>query len=469
MSVVAAGTTPSTAIVAPATVASTVAPLQSGVTFEDPVTAALTLVVFAGLSALASGTLAVAYRWYFKQTVPEGLTILAGVALVALYINTASLGVAVSQGTVDLFRPGVVVFNVVALGTATVTAPVGRRIGDRLARALFSAVDRRAFEDEVGTMVRSAGRVTSVTLPTAIEDMESYDPVTAETKAELAGKTLVFPRRLTVDQLRDRVIERLKEDYSVGYVDIDLTEEATVEYLAVGLRVAGIGATLAPGTVAVAIRADPPNNAAAGDMVQVWRDGETPERVTSGELRGVAGETVTLAVDEGDADALAPGDPYRLVTLPAEPRADRAFATLLRGVDETMAMVTVAEGSDLVGATPRSLSATVLAIRPVDAPLLTLPDRDRPFAAGESISALGRPDVLRRLEERAAPPATTAAESADGDGEADGTGSESGTDSQNGTSVDADGTVSDAEETGDDEPTRDDEATGTDGSSTRSP
>lgn len=468
---------------APATTLPTT--LQSGVTFEDPVAAGLTLVVFALLSVFAAGTLAIAYRWYFKQSVPEGIAVITSVGIVALYINTASLGVAVSQGTVDLFRPGVVVFNVVALGTATVAAPVGRRIGDRLSTVLFSAAGLRAFEDDVGTVVRSVGRVTSVTLPRDIEDMESYDPVTAETKAELAGKTLVFPRRLTVEELRSRLSERLKEDYSVGYVDVDLTEEATVEYLALGHRVAGIGATLAPGTVAVAIRADPPNNAATGDMVQVWRDGESPARVTSGELRGVAGETVTLAVDEGDAGQLSPSESYRLLTLPAEPRADRRFATLLRGVDETMVMVTVAEGSELVGSTPRSVSATVLAIRPVEGSLLTLPNRDRPFAAGETISALGRPDVLRRLEERATtpatPPAETTGDGSDGVAAADDVAGDAGTDADNGTgNHTGNGTESDVDETtgdgnvasdttGDVTSDTDDERAGTGGSSTRSP
>ena len=379
------------------------AALQTGVTFEDPFTAAITLVVFALLSVLGAGSLAITYRWYFKQSVPEGISILVGVAVVALYINTASLGAAVGEGAVDLFRPGVVFFNVTALGVATAAAPAGRRIGDTLSSRLFSVVGLKQFEGDMGTVVRSAGRVTSVTLPETIEDMESYDPVTAETKAELASKTLVFPRRLTVEQLRTRLVERLKEDYSVGYVDVDLTDEATVEYLALGIRIAGIGATLAPGTVAVAVRADPPNNAAAGDMVQVWRVGETTERVVTGELRATAGDTATLAVDEGDASALSPTEPYRLLTLPAEPRADREFATLLRGVDETMSMVTVGDNSDLAASTPQSLTATVLAVRPVEGKLMALPDRDRGFAAGETIYVLGRPDVLRRLEERAAP------------------------------------------------------------------
>lgn len=384
-----------------------ISPFQSGVTFEDPTTAVTNLIVFVALSLLASGGLTVAYRWYFKSAIPEGIAALAGVATVALYINTVSLGVVVSQQSVDLFRPGVVFFNVVALGAATVAAPVGRRLGDRIAADLFALIGLGEADTEVTTMVRSVGRVTSVTLPEEIEDMESYDPVTDETKAELAGKTLLFPRRLTVEELRSRLSSRLKEDYGVGYVDVDLTAEGTIEYLAVGSRAAGVGATIAPGTVAVVIRADPPNNASPGDQVQVWSTDETSERLTNGEIRGVAGDTVTLAVDEADAELLSPTAQYRLLTLPAEPQADREFATLLRSVDETMSTVTVGAGSELVGKSSRAISTAVLAIKSagkIDA----LPDRDREFAANETLYVLGRPDVLRGLEAQA----TTAAEPA---------------------------------------------------------
>jgi len=249
-------------------------------------------------------------------------------------------------------------------------------------------------------MVRSVGRVISVTLPKEVEDMESYDPVTDETKAELAGKTLLFPRRLTVEELRSRLNSRLKEDYGVGYVDVDLTANGTVEYLAVGSRAAGVGATIAPGTVAVAIRADPPHNAASGDQVQVWSTGETPQRLTNAELRGVAGDTVTLAVDDADAELLSPTETYRLVTLPAEPQADREFATLLRSVDETMSTVTVGAGSELVGETAQTISTAVLAIKS-EGKIIALPDRDCAFAANETLYVLGRPDVLRGLETQA--------------------------------------------------------------------
>ena len=377
---------------------------QSGVTFSDPLVAMITLVIYSILSVFGAGVIAIIYRWYFREEVPEGIAILIGVAVVALYINTASLGVVVGEGAVDLFRIEVVLFNVVALGVATAGAPVGQRLGDRIAVDVFAIRGLRDIEGEMGKVVRSVGRTTMVTLPTEIEDMDSYDPVSKETKTEMAGKRFHFPRRLTVEELRERIVDRIKEDYAVGYVDVDLTDDGQIDYLAVGSRMAGVGPTLAPGTVAIAVTADPPNNAAAGDLVQLWTAAEGPELVVSGELRSVSGDISTIAIDENDIETVDPSQSYRLVTLLETPRPDREFATLLRSVDETIASVEVSPESLLTDETLSMTDAIIIAVRSADGTLEALPARDRVFSGNETVYAIGRPAVLRRLEEAATTP-----------------------------------------------------------------
>ena len=270
--------------------------------------------------------------------------------------------------------------------------------------------------------LRGVARLSSVELPPTdeIEDMPSYDPVPPAVKAELGGKTLLFPRAGT-ETLRDRLTTRLKEDYNVGYVDAELADDGTVTYLALGSRLAGIGPTLGPGTCAVAIEADPASDAGPGDIVQVWTpasagtnessgsgteppaptDAAAARRVTTAELRATAGETVTLVVDESDAAALSPAERYRLVTLPVSTRADQEFASLLRASDETLGVVELPDGSPLGGVTVGELDAAVVAVRERSGTLDALPPRGRPLEAGDSVYAIGRPDVLRGLEERA--------------------------------------------------------------------
>ncbi|MFB6194533.1 MAG: potassium transporter TrkA [Haloplanus sp.] len=366
------------------------------------------LVVFGVGAALVTGTAALVYRWYTKLRLPFWLSILLGLSLVALYLNTVGLFSDLLSGETGIFSPRLVVFNVVSLGVGAVAAPLGRAVGDRIATDVFAVAGVRELDVEVSRLVRSVGRITDVTLPEDaddIDDIEGYDPVSPEIKTALAGKTLIFPRRLTRAELEERFATRLKDDYGVGHVDVELTDDGTVDYLALGSRMTGIGPTLAPGTVAVAVRADPANAASPGDRVQVWRRDPTPERLLTAELRAHVDDVATLAVAEEEASRLDASATYRLVTLPAEPQAEREFASLLRAADETMYVVTVDEGSDLVGASVESLDTTVVAVEGVDGGVDTLP-RDRTLAAGDAVYVVARPETYRRLDARSDPSAS---------------------------------------------------------------
>jgi hypothetical protein len=344
------------------------------------------------LSGAVAAALAALHRWYARSRVPGGLAVLAGAGAVALVLNTmATLGNALVE---DGFSSSAALANVAVFLGAAVAASAGVRVGDRVGAAV-------ATDDvDVRQLVRAVGRTVTVRLPEEIEDMPEFDPVAPATKAELAGAELRFPGRLTVDELRERLVDRLRSDYGVGRVDLDLSEDGEVTYLALGARAAGLGPTLTPGSAAVAIHADPANGASAGDLVQVY-DGTPPERVATGEVRGTAGDVVTLAVDEDDAAALDDTTRYRLITLPNEPRADHAFASVLRAADETMGLVTVGEGSPLVGTTVGALAPTVVAVRGAGG-VEPIPSRSRALAADDAVWVVARPDAIRRLEAAAA-------------------------------------------------------------------
>lgn len=357
---------------------------------------------FAVVAFVVTGAAAAVHRWYFKERLGEGIAVLVGVSVVALYLNTTGLFGDVLGGRVPgLFAPETVAFNVVALGVAALAALPGRVAADRLTTDVFAVAGAKELDEDVGRLVRTVGRVTPVELPEEIDDMEGYDPVDEEVKARMAGKTLLFPKRLPPAELRDRLVTRLKDDYDVGYVDVDLTEDREVAYLALGSRMAGIGPTLVPGTCAVAVRADPANSASPGDVVQVWSTDGEPTRVATAELRGTAGDVATVALDEADAAKLDAATEYRLVTLPSEPQADREFASLLRAADETLGVVTVAADSPLTERTVGDLDVTVVAIRPEGGEIQALPGRSRTPAPGDTLYIVARPELLRRLESEA--------------------------------------------------------------------
>jgi len=370
---------------------------QAPVAAVDLFSASVSLIGLAILAAAVAATVAAIYRWYVKARVPVGLAVLGGLAIVAIYLNTSTALGQVIGGARGLLDLETAMVNIAIFVAAAVASYGGNLAGDRLARE-FALAGAGEFEEDVGRLVRAIGRAIVVTLPDEIEDIEGYDPVAEATKSDLAGKSFVFPRGLTVDQLRERLITRLREDHGVGHVGVDLTRDGTVEYLALGSRAAGLGPTLAPGTAATAITADPPNAASAGDTVQVWSTEAEPSRVLTAELRAAADDVVTLAADLADVDRLDSEVRYRLVTLPAEARVDREFASLLRNADETMDVVTIAEGSPLDGAPVGSLDLAVIARRPAGGSIDAIPPRSTIISAADTLYALGRPEALRRLQ-----------------------------------------------------------------------
>ena len=365
------------------------------------------VIVFTVFATTAGGLVGVLYRWYAGERVADGLSVLVGLSVVAIYLNTAGGLGDVIGGDIDLLAVETAVFNTVVFFLAGIAAAVGGRLGDRIGVGLFAVSGGGRVDRDVSRIVRTVGRVTTIELPEDIGDIDGYDPVDAAIKEKLAGETLVFPRRLTVEELRTRFVERLRTDYGIGHIDVDFAGDGTVEYLAVGGRESGIGATLPPGSAAVAVKADPPNNASPGDTVQVWTEGDpatgtSPQRVTNAEIRGTADDLVTLAMDEPDAKRLDQDRRYRLVTLPVEPRADREFAAQLRSAEETMGAATVTEGSVLIGDSVSAIDVVVVAVQTAKGDVIAIPTQSRTIEAGETIYAIGRPDRLRKLEAAAA-------------------------------------------------------------------
>ncbi len=350
------------------------------------------LAILAGVIALV---VAFGYRWYVRESIPRGLALLVALSGVAAYLNTTTILGEIIGGTDDVAQEAL--FNIVAFGAGIAGAYVGRAVGDGSAANVFSVTTFGDVDDGVGRLVTAVGRAVTVELPAEIDDIVGYDPVPPETKAALAGRTFVFPRQLTVGELHDRLITRLKADYDVGHVDLELDQDGSVRHLGIGSLAAGIGPTLPPATSAMAIRADPAFAASAGDVVQVWET-EPPERVLTAELRGVAGDVVTLALDASDTAKLDQSETYRLVTLPVEDRPDREFAALLREADETFSSIPIAEGSVLDGIAVGAIDATVVSVTPATGPATVLPGPEVVLGAGDVIHAIARPEALRRVE-----------------------------------------------------------------------
>ena len=354
------------------------------------------LLGIAAMAVVPATLAAVAYRAAFEDRIPPWLALTAGIAVVALYLGTTP-ALAVLFDETEPSQLSTALFNVAALVLAAGGGALGREVGDHFGAEVLAWQPTHESGEGVSQLARAVGQVTTVSLPETIEDAPGYDPVPQRTKTELAGSQFVFPRGLTVAELEDRIAEQLRSDYGIGVVDIRFDEYGDIESLAVGTRAAGIGATLPPATNAVAVRADPGFSASTGDVVQVWEP-DSMQRVCTGELRGVADDVVTIAIDAADTPKVDPTRRYRLVTLPVDDRPDREFASLLRAAEETFSTATVEAGSPLHGQPVGALDLTLIAIRPEAGDPVPFPDSEYRLAPGDLLFVIATPGTLRRLE-----------------------------------------------------------------------
>lgn len=353
-----------------------------------------------GLAILAGAATTIAsfiYRTRVRNQLPDGATVILGLGIVAIYLNTRLIFIQYAGGTGNPLSVSEALVNVTVFIAAGIAAYGGRYVGDRLGTS--DRISWKWLQPDFSPIVRAAGRFITVTLPDEIGDIEGYDPVADDSKTVLEGRTLDFPRGLTVSELQSELTSRLRDEHDIGYVDLEITADGTVEYLAVGQRPVGIGPTLPPKSAAVAIRADPPFSASPGDTLQLWYNSSGGEkRLGTAELRASVGQITTVVTDEAIANRIDPTVEYRLMTLSADSHPDREFAAMLRRADETMSIVEIGTESPLVGISVSALDITILAIRSSKGEIETIPDRERVIQPGDNLFAVGRPDTLRKLE-----------------------------------------------------------------------
>ncbi|WP_136718244.1 TrkA C-terminal domain-containing protein [Halorientalis salina] len=329
---------------------------------------------------------------------PEGATLIVGLGVVAVYLNTRLALVQFISNRGEMVSTGEALLNISVFVVAGFASYVGRSLGDSAGTS-----DRftwKRLQPDLSPIVRASGRFITVSIPESIEDIEGYDPVDTETKRVIAGKTMDFPKGLTLEELHSQVAARLKEEHDVGYVDVDIDPDGTVTYLAVGKRTVGLGQTIPPNSAGVAVSADPPFSASPGDTVQLWRvDNDGAEtRLGTAELRASVGSVATLVLDEATATEIDPTANHRLMTLSANSHPEREFAAMLRREDETMSIIQIQPGSPLVGQAIGRLDVTVIAVRSANGEIGTILEQDHHIQAGDDLYALGHPEALRKLE-----------------------------------------------------------------------
>ncbi|QSG12878.1 TrkA, K+ transport system, NAD-binding component [Halapricum desulfuricans] len=349
---------------------------------------------FGLLAGVVTVLVAVVHRWYSRRRLAAGVGLLVGLSVPSawLYVEAVTDGSLVSPTPLFHRASGAYVLGVFV--AAAVASVVGRRIGDRIARDVYDIDDVNA-SGPAARLVRAGNLAVPVTLPDAIERLDGYEPVGEATRARLAGRTMLFPRRLAADELGDRLAERVREDFDVDHVHATVGPDGTVERFAVGTRPSGLSPRVPPGVGAVGIVADPPASVGAGDPVEIRDDrGDTTRPVATGSVRATDGDVTTVAVDADDASALD-GDQYRLLVRPDGVDDARELAEHVWESDSTVTTVSVTAGSSMVGEFVGWLPGDVLLIEREEP--IPFPDDSVTLQAGDSLYVLGTPSQHHRL------------------------------------------------------------------------
>lgn len=364
--------------------------------------AAVHILGFGVLACLSAIGIAFVYRGHSTRSIPIGGAVLFGVSVVAIWLNGAIwLGVesVASETVVDdnpLVNHASAAYLLGVFVVSTGTAELGRRIGDHLGCEVFQ-ITRMDAHGEVETLLRSGGLVITVELPEEIADIDGYLPVEESVTRELAGKRVLFPHRLSLEKLHERLTARLRQDFDIDHVHLEVADDGSVDSLAIGSRPDGIGPTLPPGTAAVAIRGDPSPAADSGDPVEIWTSGgDSSQLVAVGTLRATVGDVATVTVDANNAEEFELAETYRLVMQPDASNDSHELLSVLWMVSETVVAAGVDSSSPLRGEFVGWLPGRVLVVEREDESL-TFPTDNETLEAGDTVYVLANPAQLRRF------------------------------------------------------------------------
>ena len=267
-----------------------------------------------------------------------------------------------------------------------------------------------------------------------VADMEGYPPLPEELRAEIRNAELTFPADLRVAELEERVADRLRTEFDLGEVGVDIDERGRASVTAAP-PFSGLSKRVADGRHAVSVDGLVPTGLARGDEVTLIttdaqvrgtavsarsgertpapdidhrseaepEDGADPDPVRAPTTAGGEGR-LTVAVTRTDVQPLLRADMAKVVVESRGTRREYELVSLLRRADRRFRRLTVGPDSPLAGTRFADLhlreeyGVDVLAVRR-DRGWSISPAGDDVLAAAETVLAVGDRDALDRFQD----------------------------------------------------------------------
>ena len=376
--------------------------------------------------ALVSWALGFVFKYVTDVTLPGfGVTVLA-IALAG--VNGGLLALADRSIVGNTNAPRIVTAIVVVTMIALYAHNRGDALGATLPKRLsLSDFRPRTLSKDFADLI-SGGDEVRVRVVGEVADMEGYPPLSEELRAQLRTAELTFPADLRIDELEDRMADRLTTEYDLGDVSVSIDERGRATVVAAP-PFSGLSKRIGDNRHAVSVSGLIPTGLARGDEVTVITpnaqvrgtvvsaktgdgkgneepepdieplstddpaDDDHPKPVRAPTTGGGEGR-LTVAVTRTDVQPLLRAETAKVVVESRGTRREYEVISLLRRADKRFRRYTVRAGSALAGQTLGSASlqeaygVAVLAVRTAEGWVLaprggtTLADGDELFAVG---------------------------------------------------------------------------------------
>ena len=375
--------------------------------------------------ALVSWALGFIFKYVTDVTLPGfGVTVLA-IALAGVNGGLLALTDRTIIGTTNAPRivTAIVVVTMISLYAHNRGDNLGATLPKRLSLSDFRP---RTLSKDFADLI-SGGDEVRVRVVGEVADMEGYPPLPEDLRARLRTAELTFPADLRIDELEDRMADRLTTEYDLGDVSVSIDERGRATVVAAP-PFSGLSKRIGGNRHAVSVSGLIPTGLARGDEVTVITpnaqargtvvsantgdgEGEDPEpdiepRATDdpadedrpkpvrAPTTGGGEGRLTVAVTRTDVQPLLRADAAKVVVESRGTRREYEVISLLRRADKRFRRYTVRAGSALAGQTlgrarlRDAYGVAVFAVRTAEGWVLaprgetTLEDGDELFAVG---------------------------------------------------------------------------------------
>lgn len=389
------------------------------------------------LPALVAWTLGFTFRYITGVTVPGFGVMILAVALAG--VNGGLLALADRAIIENPNAPSIVT----AIIVVSLLSMYAHSKGDQMAvafprRLSLSKLKSQTISHEFADLIHG-GEEVRIRVVGEVADMEGYPPLSEELRAQLRNVELTFPSDLRLDELEERIADRLRTEYDLGDVSVTVDERGRATVVAAP-PFSGLSKRVEDDRHAVSVTGLVPTGLARGDEVTVITpdaqvrgtvvsartegpdksDGERPdiEPLSADEPAGdddlprpVRAPTtdggegrLTVAVTRTDVQPLLRASDVKVVVESRGTRREYEAVSMLRRAGQQFRRVSVHSGSELVGQTIGTLGTdddtgvSVLAVRK-DRGWLVAPDSGTTLEVGDALFAVGTRETLDSLIE----------------------------------------------------------------------